>query len=201
MSGEEGSGDAADGPSRRDAIVAVAAQVFAAKGVASTTVRDIAQAAGILPGSLYHHFASREEIIDAVVSAPTAEMARTCRQVLVDHDDPLQRVRGLLVAAFRVFQLFPDSSTIYANDQSHLMSLERLRYVEEWRTEIEQIWLEVLRDGVARSVFRSDVRPELMYEVAQYPLRVTSGAYARSDRTPEELADERLTLLIDGYGA
>src|SRR4051794_27133732 len=49
--------------SRRGEILSIAAAQFAERGVASTTVRDIGAAAGILSGSLYHHFASKEQIV------------------------------------------------------------------------------------------------------------------------------------------
>ena len=49
--------------SRRDEILSIAAQQFADRGVAGTTVRDIGSAAGILSGSLYHHFESKEQMV------------------------------------------------------------------------------------------------------------------------------------------
>ena len=52
---------------RRSEIVTIAAELFAAKGYASTTVREIADAAGILSGSLYHHFDSKESMIEALL--------------------------------------------------------------------------------------------------------------------------------------
>ena len=48
---------------RRDEILSIAAEQFAERGVASTTVRDIGSAAGILSGSLYHHFESKEQMV------------------------------------------------------------------------------------------------------------------------------------------
>ena len=58
--------------SRRDEILAIAALQFAERGVASTTVRDIGAAAGILSGSLYHHFESKEQILGEVQEGRTA---------------------------------------------------------------------------------------------------------------------------------
>ena len=46
--------------SRRDELLELAATMFAERGLRATTVRDIADGAGILSGSLYHHFASKE---------------------------------------------------------------------------------------------------------------------------------------------
>src|SRR5436305_11634457 len=55
------------GSERRDEILAIAAQLFAERGFAATTVREIADAAGILSGSLYHHFDSKESMADELV--------------------------------------------------------------------------------------------------------------------------------------
>ena len=55
------------GESRRNELLEIATRVFAEKGIASATVRDIAQEAGILSGSLYHHFASKEEMVKEIV--------------------------------------------------------------------------------------------------------------------------------------
>ena len=49
--------------SRREEILKVAAQVFAERGIKEATVRDIGEAAGILSGSLYYHFDSKEQIV------------------------------------------------------------------------------------------------------------------------------------------
>ena len=52
---------------RREELLELAAAMFAERGLRATTVRDIADAAGILSGSLYHHFSSKEEMVDEVL--------------------------------------------------------------------------------------------------------------------------------------
>ena len=62
-----------------------AARLFERRGYAATTISDIAEAAGILPGSLYHHFASKEDIAvdllatysQALAALGTAAVRRT----------------------------------------------------------------------------------------------------------------------------
>src|SRR5437660_10748241 len=53
---------------RRSELLALAARMFAERGFRATTVRDIADEAGILSGSLYHHFDSKESMIDEILS-------------------------------------------------------------------------------------------------------------------------------------
>jgi len=52
-----------DRSNRRDDVLEAAAALFASKGYAATSIRDIAQQVGILSGSLYYHFASKEELL------------------------------------------------------------------------------------------------------------------------------------------
>ena len=52
---------------RRDDLLQLAAEMIAERGLKATTVRDIADAAGILSGSLYHHFSSKEEMVDELL--------------------------------------------------------------------------------------------------------------------------------------
>jgi AcrR family transcriptional regulator len=54
-------------PSRRDELLELAATMFAERGLRATTVRDIADSAGILSGSLYHHFKSKEQMVEEVL--------------------------------------------------------------------------------------------------------------------------------------
>lgn len=53
---------------RTDEIRHAAAKLFEVNGYSSTTMTDIATAVGVLPGSLYHHFASKEEVALEIVA-------------------------------------------------------------------------------------------------------------------------------------
>jgi TetR/AcrR family transcriptional regulator, cholesterol catabolism regulator len=50
-----------------DRLIEVAARLFKEKGYANTTVRDIANAAGMKAGSMYYHYASKDEVLHAVM--------------------------------------------------------------------------------------------------------------------------------------
>ena len=58
---------------RRDAIVTAAARFFAERGYAAVGMRDVAEAVGVRGASLYHHFASKEEILFAICLTVTEE--------------------------------------------------------------------------------------------------------------------------------
>lgn len=61
------SGAITDPRSSKGALLAVAAHLFREQGYERTTVRDIGREAGILPGSIFHHFSSKDEILRTVM--------------------------------------------------------------------------------------------------------------------------------------
>src|SRR5947208_13106739 len=85
---------------RRAEIVAIAGELFAERGYANTTVREIADAAGILSGSLYHHFDSKESMIEALLRDFLDRIEVQYRNILAHEDDPVGTLRALVHAAF-----------------------------------------------------------------------------------------------------
>ena len=64
-------------------------QGFRTKGYHAATVRDIADEVGILKGSLYHHFDSKEDLLYLVVKEPIAQMyARSARSPPLTRQPP-----------------------------------------------------------------------------------------------------------------
>src|ERR1700733_11556817 len=73
---------------RRADVMQTAAELFAQKGFRATTVREIAEAAGILSGSIYHHFDSKEAIGDEVLSGFLDEVLADYRSAVSAGSDP-----------------------------------------------------------------------------------------------------------------
>jgi AcrR family transcriptional regulator len=71
---------------RRDEILETAARMFASRGL-RTSLQEIAEACGIKPGSLYHHFASKEAIVVELVQRYHAELDQIAEQALTELQD------------------------------------------------------------------------------------------------------------------
>ncbi|MFK8253688.1 TetR/AcrR family transcriptional regulator [Ancylobacter terrae] len=71
-----------DGAGTRARIEGEALRLFAQRGVAGTSVRDIAQAAGVAEGALYRHFPSKEELARDLFLTRYAELAAAIGQVV-----------------------------------------------------------------------------------------------------------------------
>jgi AcrR family transcriptional regulator len=83
---------------RLPAVLDAAARLFAARGYAATSMRDIAQAASMLPGSLYYHFAAKEDLLAAVYEAGVREIVATVRAAVAREADPWTRLEAACVA-------------------------------------------------------------------------------------------------------
>ncbi|NMG43753.1 TetR family transcriptional regulator [Aromatoleum toluvorans] len=88
-------GDAAtDGEplDRRQVILDAAAALFAEQGYDSTSIRDIASRVGLLPGSIYHYFASKDELYLAVHGEGFRRLMAAVAEALTGASDPWERL-------------------------------------------------------------------------------------------------------------
>ena len=60
---------------RREAILRAAADCFIAKGFHATSMTEICRQAGMSPGTLYHYFRSKSEIIGGIIEQERRETA------------------------------------------------------------------------------------------------------------------------------
>ena len=114
---------------RRDELLAIAASLFAEKGFRNTTVRDIADAAGILSGSLYHHFDSKESMVDEILSTFQEELFGQYDEILASDDDPRTKLERAVLVSFEAIDKHPDEVAIFQNDAAYLLTFERFAYL------------------------------------------------------------------------
>lgn len=79
-------------------ILDAAARLFARSGYAATSMRDIATEVKMLPGSLYYHFASKEELLLAVYRAGVQELHIATSETLESETEPWVRLEALCKA-------------------------------------------------------------------------------------------------------
>ncbi len=73
-------------------LLDAAAKLFAAKGYRETTIRDIASAVDMLPGSVYYHFASKHALLLAVYEEGVSKIGARLDEAVAEESDPWQRL-------------------------------------------------------------------------------------------------------------
>ncbi len=87
------------GPSSRTLILDTAAQLFSTLGYAGTGVRQIAVAVGIQPATVYHHFASKERILEEIIRiglTQTLQSTRAAVEVLPPEANPRDKIEAAI---------------------------------------------------------------------------------------------------------
>ena len=191
--------DGRGGSERRSALVQLAADMFAERGFRATTVRDIAEAAGMLSGSLYHHFDSKESIMDELLHAYIDELLPEYRRV-VDEGGPAREVLGQLVTtAFGSFERHRPAILVWQGEGLHLREIPRFAYVAQAEAETEQLWIQVIRRGIRSGEFRKGLDAKLAYRFIRDVVWMAARWYRPGGRlTVQQLAKQYLSIVLDG---
>lgn len=188
--------DAAPGDGRQR-ILDTAARLFRADGYAATSLRDIADACGMKAGSLYYHFASKDEIVGEVLAIGVRRVADTVRDAVatlpVDAD-----ARTLLGCAIRAhlsaLHAAHDYTSANVRITGQVPAAVRDAHIAA-RDAYERTWAKLLKRCATTGRDAKVVRLFLIGAM-NGSLEWFRGGPAALDR----LADELTTLVVDGLG-
>ena len=144
---------------RRTELIEQAAQLFGAKGYANTSMRDISAAFGILHGSIYHHFGSKEELFITVYASGVDRFIQEVQRAIAPHTDPWKRLEAACVAHLEALLLRESpAATVLADWSTNYSDAMRAALVAE-RDRYERVFSELtdaveLAPGVKRRYFR-----------------------------------------------
>jgi AcrR family transcriptional regulator len=140
---------------RMQQIIDAAARVFREKGYDGATLRDIAQEAGLLPGSLYYHIRSKEALLRLIVEQPIRELHAQLEAIVVSEASPVHKLALALAAQLRAFDthypyLFVHIHNVLRVDTMHPDLQKRAKRYEE-------CWQQILSQGVKVGEFPPDL--------------------------------------------
>ncbi len=185
--------------SRRDELLELAATMFAERGLRATTVRDIADRAGILSGSLYHHFASKEEMVDEVLRDFLDWLFASYRQIIDTNPNPMERLKGLFMTSFDAIEHRHAQVVIYQDEARRLLPQERFSYLEDLNRAQRQMWVDVLQQGIKEGHFRPDLDVDLVYRFIRDTTWVSVQWYQPGGPlTAEQVGRQYLSIVLGG---
>jgi AcrR family transcriptional regulator len=184
---------------RRDELLQIAAGLFAEKGFKNTTVRDIADAAGILSGSLYHHFDSKESMVDELLVSFQEELFGRYEEILASDLDARAKIEAAVRLSFETIDQRGPEVAIFQNDAAFLGTFERFGYLEERNRQSRDVWMTLLTEGVASGALRKDLDIELVYRFIRDTVWVAVRWYRPGgDLSHDVVADQYLHILLEG---
>jgi len=180
---------------RRDRLIDAAARLFRQQGYERTSVRQLAEAVGILSGSVFHHFDSKEDILMAVMSTTIETMIERLSKASESASAPSQRLRELVRTELDLLHGDTRDGVAVAFFQWHSLGTHGQEQVLGQRAEYEAIWLDALE--AARSAGLIDGEPFIIRRLLTGANGWTIYWYRPDgDLTIDGLANQILRLLI-----
>lgn len=197
-------GHAIAGGARRTEILQTAASLIATSGL-RTSLQEIADAAGILPGSLYHHFESKEAILVELLRRYHADLDRIAEQALVRLDESQSRSAfdritdvGAAIARCAVAHRAALQMSFY---ESPSPNPELTELTQRRPTATMDAMLQTLRAARWSGYLRSDVNlPLLADRVCQTMLQVGLDVM-RHNAATDKVAVLMCRILLEGLAS
>jgi AcrR family transcriptional regulator len=187
----------ARGEATRSQLIAVATRMFAAQGYEDTSIEAVLREAGVSRGSLYHHFASKEALFEAVLQDVEAKVGERALNATADADGPVAALRAGCLEWIRVAG-DPVVQRILLIDAPSVLGWER------WRAMGERA-LGFIRAVLQAVANEGRLRPDLVEPLAHVVLAAIDELallVAQSDdpeaamRTGSDAIDELLQRLL-----
>jgi AcrR family transcriptional regulator len=182
---------------QRADIVQAAAQIFRQKGYHAASMQDIADAVGLQKASLYHHFASKQdillEILDEALDLLIADMQAVLDTDLPPEDQLRQAMRAYVSRVTQEASL----AAVLQLEHRNLDPRRRARHIPR-RDRYDSLWRELIRRGIDRGTFRP--MDERMVTFALLGIQNWMITWYRPEgRLPAaEIADQFADLMLNG---
>lgn len=137
----------------RGALIAIARRQFAERGYHATSTPDVAAAAGVTRGALYHHFKQKDELFEAVFRVVAGELAIEAGAAVSSLSaDPWRQLRAGLQAYLRLIATNPEMQRILLVDGPAVMGWARWREIQSEYTfgHLVRMFAVLMDQGVVR---------------------------------------------------
>ncbi|MDD6155725.1 MAG: TetR/AcrR family transcriptional regulator [Lachnospiraceae bacterium] len=155
-----------DAQERKNEILDVAERLFCTKGFDHTSTNDILSEIGIARGTLYYHFKSKEDILDAMIERIVEQTTARAEKIAGDHSAPvLERIQKT-IRALNV-----------ENEVGHMImeqvhrpqnALMHQKMQEQLLSRVNPIIVVILHDGIAQGIFHTDYPAEAAEMIMLY---------------------------------
>lgn len=191
-------GRRARGEATRERLIAAARELFGGRGYEATSIEAVLERSGVARGALYHHFAGKAELFDAVLESLYAELAGQASDTARANDDPMAGLRAG-AHAWLGMALDPAVQRISLLDAPAAIGWAR------WRELDERWWLGGLRASFRRLEQEDRIpggQSELLARMIYAALNEASLLIASAEdqqamrRTAQEALDTLLGRLV-----
>jgi TetR/AcrR family transcriptional regulator, cholesterol catabolism regulator len=183
---------------RKVEILDAALTLFVKKGFHRTSIQDIADAAGITKGGLYHYLKSKEEILFSLHERFISEGNAKLKSIEEESLPTEEKLVKLLKAHLEIIRDFKDEITIFYKEYNNNLSPENYKLVLNKRDEYESIFINVLEEGRINGVFNVENSRIASFFILGASNFMYHWYNPNGEKTLEELAKIYLNIITNG---
>jgi AcrR family transcriptional regulator len=185
-------------PRRRSPeIIEAAARVFAERGFHGATTQDIADVLGIRQASLYYYFASKEEALELVCLQGVGGYFEVAKATAAGPGSAADKLARLIRSHLAPLTDRSDFVRVFLNERQHLPTESRRR-IGKWSRGLERVYEDVLKEGVRRGEFRSDLDTRLAVLAILGMANTVASWYRSEEAAIDRVSAEFVRLIADG---
>lgn len=145
------------GAERREGILMAARRRFAASGFEATTMRQIADDVGLIAGSLYHHFASKEDMLHETLRDAVFRLRDGAEEIKRRDADVETRLVALIFFDVEQLTSYQEEHAIMHHERAYIRQRPELAYIVKARREHYLVWRTLLEEGIDKGLFSRDI--------------------------------------------
>jgi AcrR family transcriptional regulator len=177
-----------------------AIRLFGEKSYHVIGVRDIGEAVGILPGSVYAHIKSKEDLLLGIVETGIRNYLDAIEPVATTDEPADVRLRNAIRAHMRVLAGSLEQTKVTFQQWQYLGAANRKK-VLKLRQDYENLFMQIVQDGISDGTFRQlpHLKAALLTMIGGLSTATDWYSPAKSD-APEEIADAIADFFLGGFG-
>jgi AcrR family transcriptional regulator len=177
-----------------------AASAFAENGYLGASTKDIADRLGILQGSLYYYFPSKEVALELVCIHGVAGFFETAQAIAGGPGQPSERLAGLIRAHIAPVLDRLHFVRVFLNQRQFLPNRSRRR-VGKLSRGLEKIFEDVIRQGMRAGEFRADLDPRVTTLGILGMANGVAAWYGKEDASIERIGSDFVRLVLAGIAS
>ena len=182
----------------RRQLIDKAAELFATRGYARTTMNDIAEELGLKRSSLYHYFRNKEEILDVLIEDQTVAPSQMLQRLIDDTSLPmLEKLRRAFSES--ILRKLSESAQFRVLDQIEFeMPAPQASQHRRMKRQVLELWSQLIAEGIASGDLR-DVDSRMAAFAVLGIANWTAWWYSSSGKlTPKQIADAMTDIGLFG---
>lgn len=175
---------------RKNEILDVAERLFGTKGFDNTSTSDILNEVGIARGTLYYHFKSKEDILDAMIDRMTGRLVEKAAALLAKKEIPVLKRLTMMMTALNVNGSLGQEIMEQVHKPQNALMHQKMQ--ERLLTGVNPLVTALIREGIAQGICKT----EYPAEVAEMTLLYSNTAFDTLAEHGKEERERKINAFI-----